>query len=338
LTQLILRPNADASYTQFPNITPPALETEELYVNGRTSAGRDQWTKVGNSPYLNAIDDINRIETNVKNALDGDYEFQDTSQNKLLNAVYIDIYCKTVGNEQIGVYFLDIDDGIFYLAFVASPTTSYAWHSSADQKARLSSPAKINGTKIYVQHVVVGGATVTTIDCARVRVVWQNPTTHYDKVDEDPSDEDATRIYTHSTATTVYIDTFNKPASGIPLGATIDSIRVYRRHKSIATEGGYHGKSRSYIKKGADESGGAYQSGQNSYLNVYDEWTINPWTGLPWTIAEVDALEIGVQAYTGYDPTFGTYTVLMVTQVWILIVYTLPVGVIPRRKLLGVGK
>lgn len=323
-----LRPNADGSYSQFPVINPPETAEALKYVNGRSDLGRNDWGKKGNSPYLDIQDEpANTINSTSRNEEDGDYQFEDISA--ILLDVYVDIYAKVEKNDNIAVYIWDVSMQDWFLAetFV-SLTSSWAWHNgTSDIQSHLSDSQEFNNAKMYVKHLAQQSVDTVYLDCARLRVIYQNPTTHYDKVDEEIPDELTTYISTAYDDTDVYIDTFNKPNSSISENATINYIRVYRRAYSAPTEGHIYARGRAFIKSGANLTWGTYTPASFTWKNYYKQWNTNPWIGQPWTVGQIDALEIGVQAYSGYDAIFGTYTEYIVTQVWIEINYTLPIPV-----------
>ena len=139
----------------------------------------------------------------------------------------------------------------------------------------------------------------------------QNPNSgyHWDKVDEETSDENSTYIYDASED----YDLFNLPAHSVGSG-TINFIKIYIRAKK--TEVGTTDTFRFKIKTGGTE----YDNGSNiqtttDYTTYNYQWNTNPKTTVAWTWDDIDALQIGVKAVNGY---FGLY----VTQVYVVVDYT----------------
>lgn len=110
-------------------------------------------------------------------------------------------------------------------------------------------------------------------------------------------------------------DTFALPNSGIPAGSTINSVTVYNRKKSIHSSASVRTVIRTYSTN--------YQSDANNdpdWIEISTEYTTNPNTSSAWSIAEVNAMEIGTKAIGGSMPGRDA----IVTQVWAVINYDPP--------------
>jgi len=114
---------------------------------------------------------------------------------------------------------------------------------------------------------------------------------HWDKVAEDPHDGDGT--YVAETAPAEFLwdrDTFAIPAMGVDYDWAEIWISAYAKKVTTAT-----GNMRLCV-----ESAGAVNAEPGLgnpltqvYLQYQYNWTTNPWTGLPWTTASLNALLIG---------------------------------------------
>ncbi len=142
------------------------------------------------------------------------------------------------------------------------------------------------------------------------------PVTYWDKVDDDPADDDTTYIYSDPSQA-LSARYFSFSVFSIPAGSTINNVTVYFKHKKV-------GSNASLIKGVVviDIGGGGTIIGSSTYVSpTKDVWnvssksyTTNPWTGSPWTIDEVNGVDVdsslvafGVHAATGaYDSAYCT--------------------------------
>ncbi|MBA7467761.1 hypothetical protein ES707_02982 [subsurface metagenome] len=132
---------------------------------------------------------------------------------------------------------------------------------------------------------------------------------HWEKVDEVDPDELDTYLSLDLGSGTV-IDLFNIPdhsGSGI-----INSVTLYLRGKTDYATG--------FVLRPIIFTNGVeyaiFKSVYEDWLTISNTWDVNPQTGLPWTWAEIDALEIGVKAARS-----ATYH-LWCTQVYVEVDYT----------------
>ena len=159
------------------------------------------------------------------------------------------------------------------------------------------------------------------------KIEWSSSTeaTHYEAVDEETPDEDVSYIRTDPNSEVWQEDLFGLPDTAIGVSDTINWLRVYSRarseaaahlgkiHEEIYTHGNY------YYVEPAHELGVSYE-------NNYTEWATNPFTGNPWTVAEINALEAGVLGqsaqYCRFECSITTWYPIRCTQVYVLIDYT----------------
>jgi len=162
-----------------------------------------------------------------------------------------------------------------------------------------------------------------------VSIAWTYSTepTHYEAVDEEVADEDTSYIETDPDSKTPQIDIFGLPDTAIPPGATINFVRVYNRTRRTATAA--IGSSFTVLRTYGTDYYGTIYTPATTYSDHYTEYPTNPYTGQPWTIDELNALEIGVQGVSGeecvWDTAFYIYYPVRCTQVYALIDYTVPV-------------
>jgi len=160
------------------------------------------------------------------------------------------------------------------------------------------------------------------------------PSTHYDKVDEVTPNDATDYIGSNAGdgAAHDFYDTFKKAATGIPSGSTINSVTVYTRGRVIPTPAG----SKVTWAEAIYTYGKLYDGATHNYTSwttTSTTWTTNPYTGAPWTVDEVEALEIGVKGLDRYD-TAGDESWAQVSTVWAVIDYTPPVA---AKRIMGDG-
>lgn len=128
----------------------------ELWVNG-FDADKVEWTRVGASPYLDALDDpTNIVHVKDSSRSIGDFAFIDPSVSGKINSVLLKVYAKdlrTAGN--LRVYLFDGVD--WHYLGVQTVGLSYAW-ASWDVSAILDTWAKITAAMAYLYSSTGTGA------------------------------------------------------------------------------------------------------------------------------------------------------------------------------------
>lgn len=100
--------------------------------------------------------------------------------------------------------------------------------------------------------------------------------------------------------------------AGVGAISKIDVVYTIRRsHNNL-------GSFSTQIKTGGTQyqgSGGIRYFSNTGYINGGDTWTVNPNTGLPWTVADINALQAGAWLSSNFWCTFCT-------QVYVVVTYT----------------
>jgi hypothetical protein len=151
------------------------------------------------------------------------------------------------------------------------------------------------------------------------------PTTHYDKVDETtPNDgTDYVSAAASDGLTHTFRDFYNKQATGIPSGSTINSVTIYIRYQGYKTTLGKIGSCATSIKLGTNTKDGSVTTGTPLWYTKSDTYTTNPWTSAAWTLTDVENLKIGCMGNDVYD-TGGEESAPSISTVWLVIDYTPP--------------
>lgn len=136
---------------------------------------------------------------------------------------------------------------------------------------------------------------VTTLrpNAAGTTMGWNAEGGDYTRVDEASSDGDTTRLY---TPTNNAVATFNLDASGLS-GVAITAVKVYINTRGLDPIS-------NSVQLAIRTGGTDYFSSTKTYNNTSYHlesatWTINPNTGVSWTISDVDALEAGMKRIGG---------------------------------------
>jgi hypothetical protein len=136
---------------------------------------------------------------------------------------------------------------------------------------------------------------------------------HWDKVDEVTSDED-TYVYEYDDYWVR--DLYNLPASSVGAG-TINNVTVYMRAWASMSVG--VGGAKISIKTAGSTVDGPEVSFANEWTTYTfsKTWLVNPVTGLAWTWAQINALQIGANI-VGYQYEDGVF----VTTLYVVVDYT----------------
>ncbi len=140
-------------------------------------------------------------------------------------------------------------------------------------------------------------------------------TYHWDKVKEVTPDEDTTFVWANGVGQRdLYALGDHTTEAG-----TINSITVYVRAKYIS--GGSSDKIYISIRTNSTTYDDVAQDLTGPYVNYSKTWSVNPNTTVAWTWADIDALQAGQKADTGYgDPS----SQCNVTQVYVVVSYNFP--------------
>jgi len=140
------------------------------------------WTRVGASPWLNAIEVVptNYIETDVRDDEIGDFTFEYTPETGIISLVEVRLWCmqESGGNDQIEIYVWD--GSVWSLAGTITPNPDGFTYSSVDVTAILDTWAKINNAKMYLIKKTVGAKQLVTVDYAEIRVTYTQDLLHHD--------------------------------------------------------------------------------------------------------------------------------------------------------------
>ena len=302
--QETLRPNATGQYAQWSVAVPSgsahwslcdepipdddttyvenADATMLLYTNADDGTQTD-WTRVGTSPHLNAIDyNANYVFVSGNNRLVGDFGFADSGKSaETINSVTVQLYAKqTLGSKNLEVF---LWDGSSWASLGAQTTpTSWGWMNWT-ATARLDTWAKIDAAEIYSKSASAAGT--YEVDCARLQVNY--------------------------TATDSEKDSYNLQN---PTGSgTINWIRVYVRARLTILGS-------NVIRTLIRTHGTDYESGplplSTSYHSNHTQYNTNPFTTSAWTWTEIAALEAGASCQRS-----GGANIRM-TAVWVAVNYS----------------
>ena len=119
-----------------------------LYVDG-FGAEKDQWTKVGNVPYL-SWGPASYVWEETAQQETGDYTFEDTAQAGHPTVVEIQVYCRRNPGVQTATVWIHDGAGWNNVGIV-TPGAVNAWQT-LDVSAILNTFAKINAAKIYLRY------------------------------------------------------------------------------------------------------------------------------------------------------------------------------------------
>jgi len=132
------------------------------------------------------------------------------------------------------------------------------------------------------------------------------------------------------------LDTYNLPDTAIPVGSTISSVKVsaWCGIGEYILQPGWIANPNGYFRIAIRTHSAVYYGATHNkivdwYVLIEDTWATNPNTGLAWTIAELNALEIGVELRSTTFTKIGIVKAIhpaFCTQVYATITYTEPVA------------
>jgi len=155
--------------------------------------------------------------------------------------------------------------------------------------------------------------------------------THWTVVDEEPPDEFSSYIVTSTGEPNIEKrDSYAHQALGLPVGATITNVRILNQDYSTPTPIGAEGEGRTLLRNdaGTDAFGAWTYPDPDVWTDIVTDYANSPFTGLAWTEAEVDAMEIGCCGITRRDAKLTT-SIIYCTQVKLIVSYTVPVVAAP---------
>jgi hypothetical protein len=114
-----------------------------------------------------------------------------------------------------------------------------------------------------------------------------NSTDNYALVDEVPSNNDTDYV---EGSVVNERDLYQLSNVSLPVGTTVRRVLVESRSKDTVAEGGLIALE---VKTGGTEYVSADMALASSYAPVRAEWILNPNTGVAWTQADLDALQVG---------------------------------------------
>ncbi|MFX1508161.1 MAG: hypothetical protein ACFFDC_18910, partial [Promethearchaeota archaeon] len=147
----------DGSYDVFTESNSPQQKEIDLKIN-YWSGWQDNWTKSGNSPYLDEADDDNYVYGNQSGIgsnhgdLTGEFEFENTSITSTINSVKLRVY-GSAGTSQPSQYYFDVylwDGNTWNQEISFKNIGSLTWREH-DVTSNLNSWNKINEAKIYLE-------------------------------------------------------------------------------------------------------------------------------------------------------------------------------------------
>lgn len=156
-------------------------------------------------------------------------------------------------------------------------------------------------------------------------VQWDRSTgiDNYALVDDPVGTPDEHDTYTYMDSAIVRRDYFSFTAFSIPVGSTINSVKVKNRTMRIAADSA---NQRLMLKvNGTAYEGDEFSPAQTVWTDYFHTWTTNPDTESAWTVADVNGTGDNPLQTFGYKHELESYTQVRCTQVYLEVDYTLPI-------------
>jgi hypothetical protein len=148
-------------------------------------------------------------------------------------------------------------------------------------------------------------------------ITYRYPATggHYDKVDDPSGTPDDNATYVRTSVSSYQLDLYNLPDQS--LSGTISNVTIYARCLSFVAQG--------YAKIATKTESVIYYSAIlsppiDSYGDFSKSYDTNPNTGVAWTWAEINALQIGIALQS------NDVNATRCTQVFAIVTYTPSAG------------
>jgi hypothetical protein len=142
---------------------------------------------------------------------------------------------------------------------------------------------------------------------------YPNSTAHWDKVDEVTADDAATYVQSGYYIGSYQRDLYNLPNHDSESGV-INSITITFRVR-LNTDG----KCKPSLKTGGTAYDGTEITTVALWTTYTQAWTTNPKTGIAWTWADIDGLQIGISLFAP-----ASANVTFCTQLYVTVDYTPP--------------
>jgi hypothetical protein len=148
-----------------------------FYVNADDATYVEWTSRIGSSPYLNAIDHPNNYIEMVAVAdarREGIFDFPNdgVAQKEIIGKVFLDVYLQSIADGDVyPTLTAYVWNGFAWNSFVVPTNTdTFAW-KSVDITSALYDAFRVDACRVYLQVTQSAGNTLT-IDCMRLRTLW----------------------------------------------------------------------------------------------------------------------------------------------------------------------
>jgi hypothetical protein len=114
---------------------------------------------------------------------------------------------------------------------------------------------------------------------------------------DDPSIDSDTTYVSAAAGAGALIDTYTFSASSVPSGAIVRNVRVLAYVKRMGADG----TCKVLVRIGGVNypSGSKFLTANYSATLARNDWATNFFTGLPWTVADLSTLQVGIELTPG---------------------------------------
>lgn len=150
---------------------------------------------------------------------------------------------------------------------------------------------------------------------------------NWGEVDETVADSDTSYVENTETGVddTYEADLYNLPASAIGALDTINSLTIYSTSKKVQVGTAIVTNARPNLKTNGTVSNGLALAQTTSYVEKNQVYLLNPVTLAAWTLAEINALQVGPSLQWQYVSD-TRYSYARCTQIYVVIDYTPAAG------------